>query len=340
MDRQLRVRGRRGVAIAVAIASAAGIVAYGSVAAAAKPQPTIGQVQARVNSLQAQVDEVGNQYDTVGQQLNSAKARLASVQKREGGAERQFLAEREVLRRVAVASYENQNQSSALALLTSGSPGMVLQQSALLQEIADVHSRQAAKFQSAASQVLAAQAEFQRTKAGVSQLQAQLTAKKEKLDKLLAQDQATLGNLNLQQQQQVAASTIGTGGITSATDPYGTSTPALKAVWFVYQQLGKPYLWGGTGPGSYDCSGLMQAAWNYAGRPIPRDTYAQWASLPHVPKSSLQPGDVVFFENTGHDGMYVGDGYMIDAPSTGLVIRKVALDSDWYAQTYEGAVRP
>jgi cell wall-associated NlpC family hydrolase len=340
MDRRLRVRGRRGIAISVAIISAVGLAAYGGVAAAAKPQPTIDQVQAQVDSLQAQVDQVGNQYDVVTQQLGSANAKLASVQKREGGAEQQFLAARKVLMRVAIGSYENQNQSSALALLTSGSPGAVLQQSSLLEEIANVHSRQAAKFQSAASQVLAAQAEFQRTKTGVSQLQAQLTAKKEKLNKLLAQSQATLGNLNLQQQQQIAASTIGTGGITSATDPYGTSTPALKAVWFVYQQLGKPYLWGGTGPGSYDCSGLMQAAWNYAGVPIQRDTYAQWASLPHVPKASLQPGDIVFFENTGHDGMYVGGGYIIDAPSTGLVIRKLALDSDWYAQTYEGAVRP
>jgi peptidoglycan DL-endopeptidase CwlO len=340
MDRQLRGRGRRGVAIAVAIISAAGIAAYGTVAAAAKPQPTIGQVQVQVNSLQAQVDQVGNQYDTVTQQVDSAKAKLASVQRKKGAAEQRFLAERKVLLQVAIASYQNQNQSSALALLTSGSPGTVLQQSSLLQEIADVHSRQAARFQSAAGQVLAAQAEFQRTKTGVSQLQAQLRAKKEKLNKLLAQSRATLGALNLQQQQQVAASTIGTGGITTATDPYGTSTPALKAVWFVYQQLGKPYLWGGIGPDSFDCSGLMQAAWKYAGVSIQRDTYAQWASLPHVPKDSLQPGDIVFFENTGHDGMYVGGGYIIDAPSTGLVIRKLALDSDWYAQTYEGAVRP
>jgi len=340
MERRLRVRGRRGVAIGVAIISAAGLVAFGSVAAAAKPQPTVDQVQAQVNNMQAQADEVGNQYDALTQQLDSAKARLTSVQRQKGGAEQRFLAARKVLLQVAIGSYETQNQSSALALLTSGSPGTVLRQSSLLQEIADLHGRQAARSQSAASQVLAAQAQFQRTKTGVSQLQAQLTAKKEKLDKLLAQSRATLGALNLQQQQQVAASTIGTGGITSATDPYGTSTPALKAVWFVYQQLGKPYRWGGTGPGTYDCSGLMQAAWKYAGVSIQRDTYAQWASLPHVPKSSLQPGDIVFFENTGHDGMYVGGGYIIDAPSTGLVIRKLALDSDWYAQTYEGAVRP
>ena len=127
------------------------------------------------------------------------------------------------------------------------------------------------------------------------------------------------------------------GNGTTTTVP---NQAVAAAIAYAEQQIGKPYLWGGTGPGAYDCSGLMQAAWNYAGVPIQRDTYAQWASLPHVAKSSLQPGDIVFFENTGHDGMYVGGGYIIDAPSTGLVMRKLPLDSDWYAQTYEGAVRP
>ncbi|HEX6447941.1 MAG TPA: NlpC/P60 family protein, partial [Trebonia sp.] len=206
--------------------------------------------------------------------------------------------------------------------------------------MAKTHSLQAAKFESAASQVLAAQAEFERTETGISQLRSQLAGKKEKLDRLLSQSRATLDSLNLQQQQQVAASTIGAGGITSATDPYGQGTPAQKAVWFVYQQLGKPYLWGGTGPDAFDCSGLMQAAWNYAGVSIPRDTYEQWSALPHVDKASLQPGDIVFFEGEGHDGMYIGNGMIIDAPSTGQVIRMVPLDSDWYAQGYDGAVRP
>ena len=107
MDRRLRVRGRRGIAIAVAIISAAGLAAYDGVAAAAKPQPTIDQVQAQVNNLQARVDQVGNQYDVVTQQLGSAKAKLASVQKREGGAEQQFLAARRALMRAAIGSYEN-----------------------------------------------------------------------------------------------------------------------------------------------------------------------------------------------------------------------------------------
>jgi Proton-conducting membrane transporter/NlpC/P60 family len=88
-----------------------------------------------------------------------------------------------------------------------------------------------------------------------------------------------------------------------------------------------------------DCCGLMQAAWQYAGVSIPRDTHEQWSALPHVAKASLQPGDIVFFEGEGHDGMYVGNGMIIDAPRTGEVIRMVALESDWYAQGYDGTVR-
>ena len=336
--RLLGTTGRRATALAAAIL-AGGLAAYGG-AAAAQPDPSISQVQARVNTLQSQSDQVGNQYDTVTQQLASAKARLAAVQRKEGGAERRFLAARRALRQVAVGSFEDQNQSSTAGLLSAASPGTVLRQASLLQEMTRIHSLQAARFESAARQVLSAQAEFRRTETGISQLQAQLAAKKQKLGSLLSQSKATLASLNLQQQQQVAASTIGAGGITSATDPYGQGTPALKAVWFVYQQLGKPYLWGGTGPDAFDCSGLMQAAWKYAGASIPRDTYSQWSSLPHVAKSSLQPGDIVFFESEGHDGMYIGNGMIIDAPSTGEVIREVALDSDWYAQGYDGAVRP
>ena len=333
------VKGKTGLALAAAAVLAGCLAAHGGVAAA-QPKPTVDQVQAHVNKLQAQVDQVGNHYDTVTQQLNSAKAKLAAVQRKEGGAEQRFLEARTALRQVAVASFEDQNQSSIAGLLSAGSPDAVLRQGSLLQEMAKTHSLQAARFESAATSVLAAQAEFKRTETGISQLQSQLAAKKEKLNSLLSQSQATLTSLTLQQQQQVAASTIGAGGITSATDPYGQGTPALKAVWFVYQQLGKPYLWGGTGPDAFDCSGLMQAAWSYAGVSIPRDTYSQWSALPHVAKASLQPGDIVFFESEGHDGMYVGNGMIIDAPRTGEVIRMVALDSDWYAQGYDGAVRP
>ena len=134
--------------------------------------------------------------------------------------------------------------------------------------------------------------------------------------------------------------TVGSGGSTSAVYTGPTATQAQKAVAFAYAQLGKPYQWGATGPGSYDCSGLMQAAWASAGVSIPRDTYSQVAGLPSVPLSALQPGDLVFFDGDGHVAMYVGGGMTIDAPRTGLTVEKVSLSSSWYSSTVDSAARP
>ena len=100
-------------------------------------------------------------------------------------------------------------------------------------------------------------------------------------------------------------------------------------------------MFGGTGPcnSGFDCSGLVQAAWAYAGVSIPRDTYEQWAALPHIPLSQLQPGDLIYFNGESHVGMYVGGNMMIDAPTPGQNVEKVAL-SGWYTATEDGAVRP
>jgi peptidoglycan DL-endopeptidase CwlO len=321
----------------VTLLLAGGIAAYGETVAGAQPKPTIDQVQATVNKLQGQADQVGTQYDQVTEQLKNAQAKLTAVKQRVGKAEKQYLTARNALRQVAVASYEDSAESSMAGLLSSANPEEVLNSASLLQELADIHNAQANKFLAAAQQVAAAQAQFNRTEAGIAQIQSQLAAKKESLNKLLSQNKATLDSLNLQQQEAVA--TIG-GGTCHASDPYPTNTPGLKAVEFAYEQLCDPYLWGGTGPSAWDCSGLTQGAWAFAGVAIPRDTYSQWAALPHVSKSELQAGDLVFFENLGHVGIYVGHGLMIDAPATGQVVTLHALDEGWYAANYVGAARP
>jgi len=325
---------RRAAAVGVTLLLAGGIAAYGASVAGAEPKPSIDQVQATVNKLQTEADQVGTQYDQVTEQLRSAQAKLSAVKKRVGKSEQQYLAARNALRQVAVASYEDSAESSMAGLLSSSNPQVVLRSASLLQELADIHNAQANRFLFAAQQVAAAQAQYNRTESGIAQIQAELGAKKANLNKLLSQNQATLDSLNLQQQEQVA--TIG-GGTCHASDPFGTGTPGLRAVQFAYDQLCKPYLWGATGPDAYDCSGLTQAAWAAAGVSIPRDTYSQWAALPHISKADLQPGDLVFFEDLGHVGIYVGDGMMIDAPATGQVVTLHALDEAWYAENYVGA---
>ena len=101
-----------------------------------------------------------------------------------------------------------------------------------------------------------------------------------------------------------------------------------NAVNYAEQQLGKPYLWGGTGPAAFDCSGLVMMAYASAGVNIPRTSELQWAHLQHVPANKVVPGDLVFFagvdgtpKSPGHVGLVVGKNTMIEAYATGTPIR-------------------
>jgi peptidoglycan DL-endopeptidase CwlO len=95
---------------------------------------------------------------------------------------------------------------------------------------------------------------------------------------------------------------------------------AQTALAFAESQLGKPYQWGGAGPASYDCSGLVMVAWDRAGVALPHSAQDQYNLTSRVSLGNLVPGDLVFFgtpTDVYHVGMYVGDGEMVDAPETG-----------------------
>ncbi len=99
----------------------------------------------------------------------------------------------------------------------------------------------------------------------------------------------------------------------------GATTAAGKAaVAFATAQIGKPYVWGATGPGSYDCSGLTSQAWAAAGRPIPRTSQEQWRLLPRIDIQDMRPGDLIIYHaDASHVGMYVGDGAIVHSPRPG-----------------------
>lgn len=174
----------------------------------------------------------------------------------------------------------------------------------------------------------------------------------------LARQQAAQATTQKAQGAQSAQESLGgqenqedtsTGTETSTGAPSGTTPPAedstyatkaTRAIAFARAQVGKPYVWGATGPGSYDCSGLTQAAWKAVGVDLPRTTYDQVTAGTTVSLANAKPGDLVFFyDSIGHVGLYIGNDMMIHAPKPGTYVREESVFYDGESSVHS-VVRP
>lgn len=130
----------------------------------------------------------------------------------------------------------------------------------------------------------------------------------------------------------------------SSDELYTSSNPTIQSILdTAASYLGTPYVWGGTSPSGFDCSGFVQYVYSQNGYSLTRTTYTQWDNDgTYVKKSDLRPGDLVYFGSGGsptHVGIYVGDGMMIHSPSTGDVVKYSTIDSGYYNNCYMGAKR-
>lgn len=151
----------------------------------------------------------------------------------------------------------------------------------------------------------------------------------------------------------VSASALKNGSTTSKpadsenkTESTGGSTNVTgdQIVAFAKQYLGVPYRWGGASPSGFDCSGFVYYVFNSCGIELPRMLITQQNMGVAVDKADLQPGDVIYFQNTyaagiSHVGIYVGNGMFIHAPSSGKTVSYADLNSAYYVQHYYGARR-
>jgi peptidoglycan DL-endopeptidase CwlO len=338
---------RRFAAAAITVLTTTGLIVASGVAGA-QPQPTVSQVQAKLKKLDYRENVLIQRYDQITTELKAANQRLVLVNREVAKDETAVQGMRDQIAQMASSVYEDGSMTSVAALLTASDPQTLLSQSAILQHLSTTQQQQLNQFIATDHQLLGARETVQRTKVAVAALQRQIASQRASLKKVIDQQTALLNSLTAQQRQQQLGGGGGTGGGNGGGGGgngggYGgpTNTQAGKAVAFAYAQLGCPYVYGGTGPcqSGFDCSGLTSQAWAAAGVSIPRTSEAQ-AGLPAVSESAMQPGDIMEFAGDSHVGIYVGGGYLIDAPQPGMNVEKVSIHSSWYASNFDGAVRP
>ena len=130
-------------------------------------------------------------------------------------------------------------------------------------------------------------------------------------------------------------------GVAAETPDAAVAPPARYGgvVGIAMQFLGVPYVWGGASPSGFDCSGFIMYVYAQVGVSLPHNAAAQFGVGTPVSRDQLQPGDLVFFNGLGHNGLYIGGGQFIHSPHTGDVVKISSLSDSWYASTWVGARR-
>jgi len=354
---------RRAAAALVLAGLAAALVPVTTGTASADP---LGDARARATALRHQVEELRTKAEIATEDYDSAYARLGVAVTAHLNAERELAQAQESLgtrddqaeRRVRALYMYGGTAALYAHVLRSASPSEVAQRVSQVKVVLQADAGATHAAQRAVANRAAAEARLARTAAESTRLQKLVADKADEVTALLSQtdqllrdadqrvvalveqqERAAAAAATAQAQAAIAAAHAALGGVTEAPP-----TPqAAAALDFAQSQVGKPYVWGATGPESYDCSGLTGAAYRAAGISLPRTSREQWYAGRHVSLGELQPGDLLFWAydpgnpaTIHHVALYAGNGLMVAAPHTGDVVKVQGV----YLDGFVGAVRP
>jgi cell wall-associated NlpC family hydrolase len=297
-----------------------GIVAVVTVAltggpAVAEPAPTEAQAERTVLALQGKMEVATEDYNQARDALDASARRQAALGKDSAALWRRVDAATAVVSEFAAEAYRGGTMSMFTAVMTSGSPQTFLDQMSTLEVINSGERLEIERLVAARRTLATQQAQLAVERKAQNQAFARLRQRK-------AQIEADLRKwTSLQDRYGFARASRSGERILPGVYIGPASGRARRAVQFAYAQMGKPYSWGADGPGAYDCSGLTMAAWRSAGVSMAHSARGQYNSFPKVPLSAMEPGDLVYYP--GHIALYVGDGMVIHAPTTGDVVRRV-----------------
>ncbi|MBB2745979.1 UNVERIFIED_ORG: cell wall-associated NlpC family hydrolase [Microbispora rosea subsp. rosea] len=320
------MRGR----VPVAAGLAAVVLLTPMAGAQADPKPTVAQAKAKLSKLNEQADTLVDRYNAANEKWKKAKQKYLAINDDYKKQNVRVEALRSGLVSMAVSSYQVGEMGSWGGVFYSSNPDAMLSGLATLNHMSAERAGRLREYEGAIKDLKDRRDQSKVVYKEATDVRGELADEKDKVDKLVREQMKLLRSLG----------TYNPGNPNSAGVVYAgpASGNALSALQFAYKQVGKPYRYGGTGPASWDCSGLVQAAWAAAGVTLPRTSYEQWAwgASRRVSLDELQPGDLLWHAGYGHVGIYAGDGKVVHAPQTGDVVKIVTL-AEYHAI---GAVRP
>lgn len=356
-------RRRKQFAAVALCATLAGVVVAGVPAASADP---IGDARARaaalahsIEQLQTEAEIATERYDKADFELLRANAEQAQADEALNAIQAKAAAAQQEVADRTRALYESGGDPAVLASMLGGdNPLDALDRYKLASAVISYEVRSA---NSAAQMVANAElldAHDAKITAWVTQLQIQASKAASRVTALIAEQQRELADTNgtirrllaVAQSAQIAqgakdfaSAVAAAGGSVGSGEGQPPNQTVATAIAWAKQQLGKPYQWGGTGPSSFDCSGLTQQSYLHAGIVLPRVAADQYNAGPHPSLADLQPGDLLFWATDTsnpatihHVTMYLGGGLMIAAPHTGTDVQIQPV----YITGFIGATRP
>lgn len=355
---------RTAATLALAGAATAGTAFEGT--GHADPRPTTAQVKTRVERYQREAEEATERYNGAKERADAAGAAYEALRDQAARRTARLNTSRNAIGSYATAQYRAGGMPTTLQLALSSSPEEYLDRASAAARVHDRQDsavgrlvRQIRGLKQVRTEASGRLTELNRSRDLLARhkrtVESKLRAADRLLDRLTAEERrrvldaaGTADTLGNGPGGGPGGTPAGAGGAlgdgTAAGRRSGPPAPAAAssgraalAVSYAYGALGKPYVWGATGPSGYDCSGLTQAAWRSAGVELPRTSYTQINAGRRIGRAELAPGDLVFFyRGLSHVGLYVGGGKMIHAPKPGATVRIASIDD----MPFAGASRP
>ncbi|MFE9246804.1 C40 family peptidase [Nocardiopsis sp. NPDC006938] len=316
--------------------------------AVAHAEPTSEDVQEEIERLEEEFIELNAAYNEAKETHEAAEEKLENILGDIETAEKKVDSLSTGVRALANTTYTGVDLTSPAQLIGATGPEEALEHQADLTYLSEQHQESLSLYLEELEHLEGLRGEAEATEKAAADALSEAEEATEAAEEAIGEQEDILSELTAEEQaaatENVATDTgtgggSGGGGGASYTGP--ATGNAQTVLDFAYQQVGKPYVWGGTGPNGYDCSGLTQAAWARAGVNLPRTTYDQINAGQRVSWENKQPGDLLFFygPNPSHVGLYAGDGVMVHASTSARPIGTVQL-SDYYRSNFVAAVRP